>query len=1037
LRRLFGIVSGAVGAAVSLMLITVLFTLVFTVAGIQLFADINGRAMSPRFNFRTSWEAALTVFIVMTGDNWADIMVICMVETSPAACMYFLAVFLMGNWVCTNLLLAIFSECFAADNGQLLLPDDDILDLALPPVGRSAMASGVQAIPTIELEAAALESVESQSIEDSHCRQNRRGSCSSTTKREGLSKEEQRARMLQQSAQARDVFQFLTKEGVFTKRKKSVEYSGRFTALARFAFHPWFDTFILLNIIVSCFILCFKTWKTQTGCLEEPCDAFEWFLWGADMYFRILFTLEMVVWLLLLGIRGYFSKADRWVDFVVVVASYLAFFLPVTRVFRAFRALRVLTHVTGLMTVSRSLLAAIPSIGGVMVLLMFIYFLFGILGVQVFMGRLYFCSATKDGSERLAFDEVPCLAQGHHWVNSMYNFDSIFEAFLSLTVLSVGEGWADIMWSAVDSREPHQAPQLNASPAAALFFVPFMVLGNIFVMQLLIGTLIDTFNEFSLVTMSPSQREWVSCVHLLMKLGMPMPNIPPENRFRRGLWHFCRWRYFDLLIALCTIINVVLMCTEHYPQDPLWSDLNEIQNSVFLAIFILEILIKCIAYGPREYISDNWHKFDVLITFLAGLGVIFSFSGGSSLRVMRIGGVFRLFKRAKRLHKIFRTLVNSMPSLVNITGILFIWYFIYAVIGIEVFGNVPYKPYMNFKHFGYAIPMLFTISTTEGWNTAMEASYPVVVPCPTIDDPQKMCTERGSWFSIPFFITFIAVTSYIMLNAIVTAVVNSFNENMIDSEKLAPIDEFLQQWAKVNRKSRYMPVSDLIHIICTMKRPLGLEYQRPQWHNRGFVEMIRRFAELHIPLSGHNEVWYDSVIASLARWVLQVDVDDSSGLAKRGTLPFASNNVACVHHHIAAVKLSTLVKGRHTELGSGSEAQSPETTNSSLVERMNNPWNSVRVAMALRLFKRDGWDKASMDQAGQSTQESPRMGSGKKGDEWQCVSVRTDAKSISNKSLTPIRTPTPDNGNSNSPSVLPNEDTRNPEVPLPALPGTV
>ena len=41
------------------------------------------------------------------------------------------------------------------------------------------------------------------------------------------------------------------------------------------------------------------------------------------------------------GIRDYFSKADHWVDFVVVVASYLAFFLPIARVFRAFRALRV------------------------------------------------------------------------------------------------------------------------------------------------------------------------------------------------------------------------------------------------------------------------------------------------------------------------------------------------------------------------------------------------------------------------------------------------------------------------------------------------------------------------------------------------------------------------------------------------------------------------------------------------------------------------------------------------------------------------
>ena len=146
---------------------------------------------------------------------------ICMVETSPAACVFFLSVFLMGNWVCTNLLLAIFSECFAADDGDNLLQVEqgEMVDVSLP-LG-CAVASARGALPTRDLESAALESVESQSVEDSHCR--------NSTKQEALSEEERRARMLKQTLAAETVFQFFTQEGARAKKIKKLQYHGRYT----------------------------------------------------------------------------------------------------------------------------------------------------------------------------------------------------------------------------------------------------------------------------------------------------------------------------------------------------------------------------------------------------------------------------------------------------------------------------------------------------------------------------------------------------------------------------------------------------------------------------------------------------------------------------------------------------------------------------------------------------------------------------------------------------------------------------------------
>jgi len=61
--------------------------------------------------------------------------------------------------------------------------------------------------------------------------------------------------------------------------------------------------------------------------------------------------------------------------------------------------------------------------------------------------------------------------------------------------MSTTEGWTEVMWNGVDAVAIGKEPQLNTSPYWVLFFIGFMIFGSLFIMNLFVGVVINTFNE--------------------------------------------------------------------------------------------------------------------------------------------------------------------------------------------------------------------------------------------------------------------------------------------------------------------------------------------------------------------------------------------------------------------------------------------------------------------------------------------------------------------------------------------------------------
>tara|TARA_A100001015_G_C15039986_1_gene738969 strand:+ start:1558 stop:2157 length:600 start_codon:yes stop_codon:yes gene_type:complete len=143
-----------------------------------------------------------------------------------------------------------------------------------------------------------------------------------------------------------------------------------------------------------------------------------------------------------------------------------------------------------------SLMNAIPGIANLLLISMLILMIFGIQAVGLLKGMFYYCDETNVPEEALdaIVTKWDCLDFGGDWVNQEANFDNVINAVVTMFGMMSTEGWLEVMWSAVDSTNIHQVPRRNNQLPFIIFFSLFMVVGSLFILNLFVGVVINTFN---------------------------------------------------------------------------------------------------------------------------------------------------------------------------------------------------------------------------------------------------------------------------------------------------------------------------------------------------------------------------------------------------------------------------------------------------------------------------------------------------------------------------------------------------------------
>ena len=201
------------------------------------------------------------------------------------------------------------------------------------------------------------------------------------------------------------------------------------------------------------------------------------------------------------------------------------------------------------------------------------------------------------------------------------------------------------------------------------------------------------------------------------------------------------------------VFNAVILGLETSPNVMgTMGGLLKALDTICLSIFVLEIILKLIAYRHR-FFTNGWNLFDFVIVGIALLP-----SGGalSVLRALRILRVLRVISISPSLRTVVEGLVSALPGMGSVVVLMSIIFYVGAVIATKLFaGSHP----EFFSSLGASAYSLFQIMTLESWSMGIVRPVMEIHP-----------------YAWAFFIPFILVTTFSVVNLLVGLIVNSMQE---------------------------------------------------------------------------------------------------------------------------------------------------------------------------------------------------------------------------------------------------------------------
>ncbi|ELW47111.1 Sodium channel protein type 2 subunit alpha [Tupaia chinensis] len=195
-----------------------------------------------------------------------------------------------------------------------------------------------------------------------------------------------------------------------------------------------------------------------------------------------------------------------------------------------------------------------------------------------------------------------------------------------------------------------------------------------------------------ILPMNGKMHSAVDCNGVVSLVGGPSALTSPAGQLLPEVKHLVNLvvmdPFVDLAITICIVLNTLFMAMEHYPMTEQFSSVLSVGNLVFTGIFTAEMFLKIIAMDPYYYFQEGWNIFDGFIVSLSLMELgLANVEGLSVLRSFRLLRVFKLAKSWPTLNMLIKIIGNSVGALGNLTLVLAIIVFIFAVVGMQLFGK--------------------------------------------------------------------------------------------------------------------------------------------------------------------------------------------------------------------------------------------------------------------------------------------------------------------------------------------------------------
>ncbi|XP_045474273.1 voltage-dependent calcium channel type A subunit alpha-1 isoform X10 [Harmonia axyridis] len=913
LRNLVISLLNSMRSIISLLFLLFLFILIFALLGMQLFGgEFNFEEGTPPTNFNTFAIALLTVFQILTGEDWNEVMYHGIValggphDGGMIYSLYFIVLMLFGNYTLLNVFLAIAVDNLA--NAQEL-----------------TAAEEEQAEENKEKQAIELEK-EMEALQGGDLGSNQRIDAPSSPVRRKKKKDEKPPE----------------EEEEIIGPKPMLPYSSMFifppTNSIRRGAHwvvnlRYFDFFIMIVICLSSMALAAEDPINEESTRNHILDQF-------DYAFTCVFAVEMFLKIIDLGIilhpGSYLREFWNIMDAVVVICALgsIAFDMIYSeksaasanlatmkslRVLRVLRPLKTIKRVPKLKAVFDCLVNSLKNVINILIVYILFQFIFAVIAVQLFNGKFFYCSdkskiteATCQGNY-FVFDEdseVPRVEQ-RVWGPQSFYYDNVPLAMLTLFAVQTGEGWPQVLQNSMAATYVDQGPIQNYRIEMSIFYIVYFIVFPFFFVNIFVALIIITFQEQGEVELQSGEidKNQKSCIDFTIQarpLERYMPN--KRNSFKYKIWRVVVSTPFEYFIMLLIVFNTLLLMLKFDKQDdtftntlkylnwvftamftvecilkilafgvryhespPMMSNILAAMNIIFTFLFLCETVLKLIAFGIKNFFKDPWNTFDFVTVIGSIVDAMVVEFGENSINV----GFLRLF-RAARLIKLLRqgytirillwTFVQSFKALPYVCLLIAMLFFIYAIIGMQVFGNIKEIPgedinrHNNFRNFVQGLMLLFRCATGEAWPSIMLSCVKHKECDPNANKPDPH--SCGSNLAYAYFVSFIFFCSFLMLNLFVAVIMDNFDYLTRDSSILGAhhLDEFVRIWAEYDPNATgKIHYTEMYDMLKNMDPPLGFGNKCP--NRLAYKKLIR----MNMPVDDEGRVNFTSTLFALIR----------------------------------------------------------------------------------------------------------------------------------------------------------------------------
>ncbi|XP_055645910.1 voltage-dependent L-type calcium channel subunit alpha-1F-like isoform X4 [Falco peregrinus] len=922
LSNLVGSLLNSMKSIASLLLLLFLFIIIFALLGMQLF---GGRfsfdeTQTKRSTFDTFPQALLTVFQILTGEDWNAVMYDgIMAYGGPVfpgmlVCVYFVILFICGNYILLNVFLAIAVDNLA--DGDNINSGGDKKDKP----GEAESGAGSQDV-SVKIEGEQQQEEEEEEEEGSE-----EGDEEAAGERDSLGG----ARL--------ETLEEPPKPKVVPIPEGSAFFLLSSTNPLRVRCHALIHHHIFTNLILVFIIL-----SSVSLAAEDPVRAHSprnHILGYFDYAFTSIFTVEILLKMTAFGAflhKGSFCR--NWfnlLDLLVVSVSLISFgihssaisVVKILRVLRVLRPLRAINRAKGLKHVVQCVFVAIRTIGNIMIVTTLLQFMFACIGVQLFKGKFYSCTdeakhtpgeckgtflVYKDG------DVSHPSVRERLWHNSDFNFDNVLAGMMALFTVSTFEGWPALLYKAIDANAEDQGPIYNYRVEISIFFIVYIIVIAFFMMNIFVGFVIITFraqgeSEYRNCELDKNQRQ---CVEYALK-AQPLRRYIPKNRTQYRVWAMVNSTAFEYIMFVLILLNTIALAVQHYEQSKPFNYVMDLLNMVFTGLFTVEMVLKIIAFKPRvgarweggegvtqggggssppprtqHYFCDAWNTFDALIVVGSVVDIAVTEVNSSEdssrisitfFRLFRVMRLVKLLSKGEGIRTLLWTFVKSFQALPYVALLIAMIFFIYAVIGMQTFGKVALQDGTqinrnnNFQTFPQAVLLLFRCATGEAWQEIMLASLPGKRCDPESDTEPGEEFTCGSNFAIAYFISFFMLCAFLIINLFVAVIMDNFDYLTRDWSILGPhhLDEFKRIWSEYDPAARgRIKHLDVVTLLRRIQPPLGFGKLCPH------RVACKRLVAMNMPLNSDGTVTFNATLFALVRTSLKIKTEGNLDVANK------------------------------------------------------------------------------------------------------------------------------------------------------------